>query len=62
MRLTLSPGNAVQKIGATGMSVVAIELLVFNLRHQVFVNTLRFIDFDKEIGIFDVIKTGAQSW
>ena len=47
--LKKSLGKLYKKIGAAGMLVAPIKSLAFNLRHQVFVNTLRFTGFDNKM-------------
>ena len=50
--------NCVQKIGAAGMLVAPIKSLAFDLRHQVFINTLRFTGFDNKMDT--MIETAVQ--
>ena len=47
-----------KNIGATGMLVAPIKSLAFDLRHQVFINTLRFTGFDNKMDT--VIETAVK--
>ena len=62
MRPTLKnkeSGETVYKnIGAAGMLVAPIKSLAFDLRHQVFINTLRFTGFGNKMDT--AIKTAVQ--
>ena len=65
MRPTLKKesGETVYKnIGAAGMLVAPIKSLAFNLRHQVFINTLRFTGFDNKMdtSIDTAIETSVR--